>query len=264
MNTEHTIASRYDEIVFENRNKEYGAYFIRKSYDSNLSKSTFASVLFVACLFGMGYAAMMMKPALPKGIIKDPLTYILGTEVTIIPEHKEPPPLSKPAVRNPNAFPTQIVTHEVDPLPQNLEPTTSSSTEGVDGPKVESSGPAGLATIGTTELAVIEQPKTLDIAEVMPEFEGGMKAMYKFLRKSLRYPAASRRIGEEGIVFVRFVVDVTGSITGIEVLRGVSASLDKEATRVIGLMPHWKPGKQHGSPVNVRMTLPIKFEMNQE
>ncbi len=261
MNTEQIITSRYDDVIFENRNKDYGAYLIRRSYDSNLSKSTFVSFLFVACLFGGGYAAMMMKSAIPALPTKPPID--LSKEFVIIPEHKDPPPQAKQEFKHKGDLATKVVTHEVEPPPVDVPTTTPTGT--VDGPEVPgvNNSPIGINT-EPVQTVSIEQPKTLDFAEVMPEFEGGMKAMYKFLRKTLRYPAASRRVGEEGVVFVRFVVDVTGAITGIEVIKSVGASLDKEATRVIALMPQWKPGKQHGSPVNVRMTLPIKFEINKE
>jgi protein TonB len=98
----------------------------------------------------------------------------------------------------------------------------------------------------------------------MPQFEGGVQAMYRFLRRHLRYPRADQSIGLEGTVFVRFIIDVTGTVTGVEVIRGASGSLDKEAMRVISLMPKWKPGSQHGMPVNVRMVLPIKFELGKD
>jgi protein TonB len=98
----------------------------------------------------------------------------------------------------------------------------------------------------------------------MPEFEGGAKAMYKFLRKHLRYPRADQQMGFEGTVFVRFIIDITGTVTGVEVIRGVGGSLDKEAMRVIALMPKWKPGSQHGAAVNIRMVLPIKFEIGKD
>ena len=259
MNTEHAIASRHDDIVFENRNKEYGAYLIRREYDSNLSKGTFASFLFVACLFGVAYGAMMLRTDI----------------VTMLPHRTEdggliPKPIiiadAKPVVHtSPSVkadLPPKVVSTNVADLPP-VETQTTASTGNENGPPVEA-GPGVVEVGGPVIPTVIEQPKTIDIAEVMPEFEGGTKALYRFLRKTLQYPNVSQRIGEEGTVFVRFVIDVTGSVTGIEVLKSVSSPLDKEASRVIAKMPKWKPGKQHGAPVNVRMVLPIKFEFNKE
>lgn len=262
MNTDQPFTSHHDEIVFENRNKEYGAYIIRRAYHSNLSKGTFTSFLFVACLFGMAYAAMMLKPVIHEVMpAKPPID--LGKIFKVIPEYKEPPPAAKPLVQHSNAFPTKVVTHDVEPPKAEPETITTSTGPVGDGPIVDNNEPVGIAPNVPVEPVAIES-QTLDIAEVMPQYEGGLKALYKFLRKTLRYPSVSQRIGEEGTVYVKFVIDATGAVTAVEVSRGVSAALDKEASRVISLMPHWKPGKQHGSPVNVRMSLPIKFAINQE
>jgi protein TonB len=87
--------------------------------------------------------------------------------------------------------------------------------------------------------------------------------MYKFISKNIHYPNSARNMGQEGTVYVRFVVNDVGQVVDVEVIKGVSAVLDKEATRVIALMKKWKPGKQHNIPVNVRMVLPIKFQINE-
>ncbi len=83
--------------------------------------------------------------------------------------------------------------------------------------------------------------------------------MLKFLIKNLRYPASARSIGQEGTVYVRFVVNNTGQVVDVEVVRGVSAVLDQEAMRVVALMKKWKPGMQHDIPVNVRMVIRLNF-----
>jgi len=88
--------------------------------------------------------------------------------------------------------------------------------------------------------------------------------MLKFLSKNLRYPPSARNMGIEGSVFVRFVVNDRGHVVDVEVVKGVNAALDTEAARVVALMKKWKPGKQHDIPVNVRMVLPIKFELARE
>ena len=148
---------------------------------------------------------------------------------------------------------------------QKIETQSTSSEVGSDqGNDVLIS--CGGGGVGIEEVAqpIVQPAPTVDIAEVMPVFEGGTKALYKFLRKTLRYPKVAQQTGQEGTVLVRFIIDVTGVVTGVEVIRSVGGVLDKEASRVIGLMPNWKPGMQHGSPVNVRMVLPIKFELDKE
>ena len=97
----------------------------------------------------------------------------------------------------------------------------------------------------------------------MPEFPGGQSALMKYLSENIRYPVIAQENGIEGRVICSFVVERDGSITDVQVVRGVDPSLDKEAVRVIQSMPKWKPGKQRGKPVRVRFTLPIVFRLQQ-
>lgn len=97
--------------------------------------------------------------------------------------------------------------------------------------------------------------------DVNPDFEGGSRAMFQFLADNIQYPKKSRRNGEEGIVYVGFVIDKTGDVVDVKVKRGVSPLIDEEAMRVVKLMPKWKAGKQDGAFVRVAFTLPIKFAL---
>jgi periplasmic protein TonB len=99
------------------------------------------------------------------------------------------------------------------------------------------------------------------IADEMPEFPGGIDAMYDFLRSTLRYPRMAVDANISGKVFVSFVVDKQGNISKVKVLNSIGGGCDEEAIRVIEAMPRWKPGKQRGLPVNVSYTLPISFTL---
>ncbi len=99
------------------------------------------------------------------------------------------------------------------------------------------------------------------IVEDQPQPEGGMAAFYQYVQKNLKYPAQARRMGIEGKVFVQFVVDKDGSLTDVQAVKGIGAGCDEEAVRVIEGAPKWKPGKQRGRPVKVRMILPITFKL---
>ena len=101
----------------------------------------------------------------------------------------------------------------------------------------------------------------IHIPEVMPEFPGGFPAMYAFLREHVKYPAYAREVGFQGTVFLRFVVEKDGSITNVEILRGVGGGCDEEAIRVVKSMPDWSPGTQMGRPVRVIYNLPVKFTL---
>jgi protein TonB len=98
--------------------------------------------------------------------------------------------------------------------------------------------------------------------EDQPAPIGGMKAFYEYVSKNMKYPAQARRMGVEGKVYVSFVVGKEGEITDVQVLKGIGAGCDEEAIRVLSGAPKWKPGKQRGRPVRVRMQLPIIFKLN--
>jgi protein TonB len=97
------------------------------------------------------------------------------------------------------------------------------------------------------------------IVEQQPEPSGGLKAFYDYVGANLKYPARAARMGIEGRVFVEFVVEKDGSLTDIKVVKGIGAGCDEEAIRVLSNAPNWKPGKQRGNPVRVRMVMPIMF-----
>jgi protein TonB len=99
------------------------------------------------------------------------------------------------------------------------------------------------------------------LVEEKPEPYGGMQTFYRYISKNLKYPAKARRIGIGGKVFVTFVVDKDGWLTEVNAVKGIGAGCDGEAVRVIQNAPKWKPGKQRGKPVKVRMTLPITFKL---
>ncbi|MBD8490023.1 energy transducer TonB [Echinicola sp. CAU 1574] len=107
-----------------------------------------------------------------------------------------------------------------------------------------------------------EADEIKDFAEHMPEPPGGMEGWAKYLNKNLKYPSQARRMGIQGTVFVAFVVNTDGTIQDVSILRGVDGGCSEEAVRVVGNAPNWKPGRQGGRPVRVKMRLPIRFKLN--
>lgn len=105
----------------------------------------------------------------------------------------------------------------------------------------------------------LDQP--LVAAEVMPEFPGGLRSMGRFFKKQYKYPASARDAGVQGVVHVRFVVNTDGSIRDPKVVRGIGAGCDKEALRLVSIMPKWIPGEQNGDKVPVYRTIPISFRL---
>ena len=108
----------------------------------------------------------------------------------------------------------------------------------------------------------VDAQQIFQVVEENPEFPGGMKECMKFLSNNIKYPQISQENGVQGRVIVQFVVNADGTIVDPVVVRGVDPYLDKEALRVIKLMPKWKPGKQRGKAVRVRYTQPVLFRLN--
>lgn len=100
-----------------------------------------------------------------------------------------------------------------------------------------------------------------DIVEQYPEFPGGYSALTEWIDDNLKYPVEAAMDGIEGRVIVQFIVRPTGKVVDAKVVRGIAPSLDKEALRLINIMPNWIPGRQKGKAVNVRYTLPITFKL---
>jgi TonB family protein len=100
------------------------------------------------------------------------------------------------------------------------------------------------------------------VVEIQPQPAGGMEGLMQYIGENIRYPQEARNKGVEGKVFIQFVVDTDGSISDVEVLKGIGYGCDEEAVRVLKAMPAWKPGMQKGEPVNVRMSMPINFKLD--
>ena len=119
--------------------------------------------------------------------------------------------------------------------------------------------------ITNIENVVVEEPEKeeeiFQVVENMPEFPGGIQELMKLLQKNLKYPAISAENGVQGRVIVQFVVNTDGSIVDPVVIRSVDPYLDKEAIRVVSVMPKWKPGEQRGKKVRVKYTLPVQFRL---
>lgn len=119
--------------------------------------------------------------------------------------------------------------------------------------------PINIIAIATEE--TIDEPDFFYTAEQMPEFPGGIKALLKFLASNINYPEMAKLNGIQGKVFVSFIVNKKGEVEKISIPRSIDPLLDREALRVVGLMPKWTPGLQCQKPVNVAFTVPINFTL---
>jgi len=115
--------------------------------------------------------------------------------------------------------------------------------------------------IAEPEPPKVEETKVFDVVEQMPSFPGGPSALMQYLSSNIKYPVVAEENGVQGRVVCTFVVERDGSITDVRVVKSVDPSLDKEAMRVVKSMPKWIPGKQNGSAVRVKYTVPVTFRL---
>ena len=114
------------------------------------------------------------------------------------------------------------------------------------------------------DLEIVEEDdeEVFMVVENMPKFPGGDLGLMKYIQKNVKYPPIAKEYNITGKVYISFVVDKSGSVTNVKVVRGVDENLDAEAVRVIKSLPKYKPGKQRGKPVRVMFTTPINFRLN--
>lgn len=139
---------------------------------------------------------------------------------------------------------------------QNVEGTTSRTVEAV-----RNDIAVGAPPPPAPEPKPEPSNKVFEVVEVMPSFPGGPAALQQYLKSNMRYPVVAQENGVQGRVVVSFVVERDGSITDVNVAKSVDPSLDKEATRVVKSMPKWIPGKQNGSAVRVKYNVPVTFRL---
>ena len=120
----------------------------------------------------------------------------------------------------------------------------------------------GLTTVSAQKTVVAQKnQKVFDVVEQMPEYPGGIQALFEYLSQNVKYPADAENQKVEGRVIATFIVETDGSINNVEVVKPVFPSLDAEAIRVLSGMPKWTPGKQSGKEVRVKYTVPINFNL---
>lgn len=253
----------WDDLIFENRNKAYGAYALRQDYSNGLLKGVFTSIgLAVGVLVVAGFinGGAIIDQVVEKSIIFKP-----GPPPNIKADIIPQPQRTQPQRQVSRNLPPVAVTTP-DPVEPTPEPATASTgTEGtVDGNTTTDTGTPGGVDTGTgLEPAPVKNTEPFIHVEVMPKYKGGFEGMMKTLKKNMRYPASARRMGKEGTVHVEFVVNDAGEITDVKVLRGFDLDCDKEAVRMVEKLIEWTPGFQNKMAVNVKMVLPIKFKLEQ-
>lgn len=261
-----------DDMVFENRNKAYGSYYLRKNLGKYLNRATLIGTSIFVLLLGGAFTFVKIN----QGKIEKGIDVILTAheidesepEDIEIPKELPPPPLEEPPVEvaqekflPPEPKKDEEVSIEEPPPPaEKVEKAVISSktVEGVEAKDVFIPPPPPKVA-EEVKIEAPEENKVFVGVEQMPEYPGGDKAMYKFLSDRIKYPAAASRANISGRVTVQFVVEKDGSIGAVTVLKGIGFGCNEEAIRVIKTMPKWNAGKQNGKAVRVYFTLPVTF-----
>lgn len=271
METSLWLQQQLNEITFEHRNKSYGAFPLRRAYHHTMARSMMISIGFFILAF-VGFRIYLVNFTNANILAEQIIEKVITLEPTYSVEQPKIKPLPQPkpmAVKSHiPTLPTRIVIDEktVEPIesPEIVDiPFIDNSTTEVGSANSVDPGPvtgSGQETPGNAE---IETNTTVPIylVDQAPEFPGGNEEMYKYLKKHLSYPQLAKEIRASGTVVVQFMVNATGEIENVTVVRTPSPLFNSISTETIKKMPKWKPGIYKGKPVPVIFTLPLKFEL---
>ena len=247
----------FDEIIFRDRNKEYGAYDLRRRYGSTMSISIVAGLVFSVSLVLVPFFASDHPENLPGQRIM--ITAVADPDLANLqapPEPPKPPALPVDMMKKLQFVPPVIVADELA-ITNSLMTVDDLSTIIVDGVATEILPDVS----GDPDPVIPPEEKPFIIVKEMPSFPGGEAALLQYVADHTRYPEDALMNGIQGTVILRFVVTSTGDIKDVVLIRSVDPLLDNEAIKVISGMPRWKPGKQDGRAVPVYFSIPVVFRI---
>ena len=272
------ISNEWSDLLFENRNKEYGAYVLRHQ----TSIRNIMSIIAVLILFAIVMAVMVAKNAYDDY----KASHIRHEDVVILtnlPNQKPEPKVERAEpvrqekieevvenVRKSIKFTAPVIKKddEVDPKDEmRTQDEIMKSKVAISVFDVINGSEEGdvlkAKQVLVTEVVKPreEETKIFTVVEQMPSFPGGEAALMQYLSKNIKYPPFAEENNIQGRVICTFVVERDGSVSDIRIARSVDPSLDKEAIRVVSGMPKWIPGRQNGQSVRVKYTLPVTFRL---
>lgn len=253
-----------NNIVFEHRNQEYGAYVLRRDYD----KRMLFIMLGIVLTIGVVYGTHLVIKNLPEEVIPPPpidtsqfTVSAPPVEEDVPPPPKEemPPPMEKTVAFTPPVIVDEPVEDEI-PIQEDME-DTKASTETNETDNESWSPPV----VGDKQPEVTEtkEPEIYTYVDEEPEFPGGYATMMAFIQKNFNYPQVAIENNIQGKCYVKFVVKGDGTVSNVQIERGIPGcpECDREAVRVVKMMPGWKAGKVNGKSVSSVFRLPINFAL---
>jgi tonB family C-terminal domain len=275
-------SKEWTDIVFEGKNKDFGAYKLR---ESSVKRHTKAIVWVLICLAALlvflilSVSGVFSKPEEEQVVTsteQEIATFDAEEEIEEEEEEEqfqipdEPEEIVAPEEVANQQQVTDLLIVEDDKIEDDKQVKNQEdvlNNEAAVGAVDITEGTNDLNKIAIKEEVIAapkvedEQPVSIAMVEQKPEFPGGEAAMYKWLSDNIVYPSAASEEGVQGRVVVEFVVGKDGSITNVRVVRPRHPALDKEALRVVKAMPKWMPGRNNGQPVKVTYTLPVTFKL---
>jgi len=260
------LQADYVDIIFDRRNKNYGAYQLRKHYDQRIRKALLFLLLGLTGLicFSFIIANKPMAGHSNKQVCALKITDIklpLKQPLAVIKERKSYSP--PPSHIKTKLFTDPVIDH-TDNVPDNKQIPDNRTISAAHPGSANANGDSadistGTGASGKDVIKEFKSDKPVMWIEHMPQFNGEMQA---YINSHLNYPDAARESNIDGTVSVRFVVNEDGSVSDATIIRGIGGGCDEEALRMVNGMLKWQPGKQNGIAVKVYFTLPIKFVLN--
>jgi len=257
MATEKIKAPAFDDIVFEARNKEYGAYRLRKRYSRNVAISILVGTIIIATAIITPYlnakaADNASKRAERQVEIK--MENLDQPNETVAPPPPPPPPPAD-VIQQARYVPPVVV--------DSVKPEEDIQLMTADEAQIEVQDQVVELVEEVKEEVQEEDPEATPfvVVEEMPMFPGGDAALLKYIGENTQYPEIAKENNIQGRVIVRFCVTSKGGVSQVSILKGVDPELDQEAIRVVNSLPAFKPGKQGGKPVPVWYMVPITFTL---
>ncbi len=257
MAKEKIKAPALDDIVFENRNKEYGAYTLRKKYNRNVIIALIIGILILGTAVITPYLnakAAESKAKKAERQVEIKMENLDQPDELIAPPPPPPPP-PQDVVQQAKYVPPVVV--------DSVKPEEASQLMSADQAQVEVQNEVvEEVAVVTEEVAEdVDAAEPFVVVEEMPMFPGGEQALLAYIGEHTQYPEVAKENNIQGKVIVRFCVTSKGGVDKVEILKGVDPELDKEAIRVVKTLPTFKPGKQGGKPVPVWYMVPINFTL---
>lgn len=261
------------DLVFEGRNQAYGAYKLRKGTSKRNVMAIFIMLIaavVIALIIGLNaiIQANQQKVAITTDVELSNLAKkkaeVKRKEPVKIEEEKKVVEKVKSSVK----FVAPVIKKDADVSPEDelkSQEDLAKNSTAIGSFEVKGNDEAAGEVLKAKEVIAQEKPaeeeKVFDVVEQMPQFPGGDAALFQYLSGHIKYPSIAEENGVQGRVIVTFVVERDGSITDVKIMKSVDPSLDREAARVVKSMPRWIPGKQNGSSVRVKYTVPVTFKL---